>query len=109
MPHAVDVRWCEMSLSRYLISMSTNNNLNTKMRRCRAISKENKDFKQTVEDQAKMIESQKFVMNNLRNGIDYLKTSCKGQIRAGATKSRIMLAPEPHNPLLIAECCTKHL
>jgi hypothetical protein len=47
-------------------------------RRCRAISKENKDFKQTVEDQAKMIESQKFVMNNLRNGIDYLKTSCKG-------------------------------
>ena len=46
--------------------------------RCRAISKENKDFKQTVEDQAKMIESQKFVMNNLRNGIDYLKTSCKG-------------------------------
>jgi hypothetical protein len=48
------------------------------LHRCRAISKENKDFKQTVEDQAKMIESQKFVMNNLRNGIDYLKTSCKG-------------------------------
>ena len=45
--------------------------------RCRAIAKENKQFKETVETQERMIESQNFVMTNLRNGIDYLKTSCK--------------------------------
>ena len=45
--------------------------------RCRAISKENKQFKETVETQERMIESQNFVMTNLRNGIDYLKATCK--------------------------------
>ena len=46
-------------------------------RKCRAIAKENKQFKETVETQSRMIESQNFVMTNLRNGIDYLKASCK--------------------------------
>merc|ERR1719461_2216739 len=46
-------------------------------RKCRAISKENKQFKETVEAQERMIESQSFVMTNLRNGIDYLKATCK--------------------------------
>ena len=47
------------------------------MLRCRAIAKENKQFKETVETQERMIESQNFVMTNLRNGIDYLKATCK--------------------------------
>ena len=52
-------------------------------RKCRAISKENKQFKETVEAQERMIESQHFVMTNLRNGIDYLKATCKnaGEMR----------------------------
>ena len=45
--------------------------------RCRAISKENKQYKLTIQTQEKMLESQDFVMTNLRNGIDYLKASCK--------------------------------
>merc|ERR1712038_2057235 len=53
-------------------------------RRCRGYRKENKEFRTTMDAQAKMIESQKFVMNNLRNGIDYLKTTCSsGPIIAG--------------------------
>ena len=52
--------------------------------RCRAIAKENKQFKETVETQDRMIESQNFVMTNLRNGIDYLKQTCKN---AGETLS----------------------
>ena len=50
-------------------------------RKCRAIAKENKQFKETVETQSRMIESQNFVMTNLRNGIDYLKASCKDKSR----------------------------
>jgi len=46
-------------------------------RRCRAIGKENREFKTVVDSQQRMIESQKFVMTNLRNGIDYLKNTCK--------------------------------
>merc|ERR1719499_2119369 len=46
-------------------------------RRCRAIGKENKQFKEAVEAQQRMIESQTFVMTNLRNGIEYLKNTCK--------------------------------
>lgn len=46
-------------------------------RRCRAIGKENKEFKAVVDSQQRMIDSQKFVMTNLRNGIDYLKNTCK--------------------------------
>ena len=45
--------------------------------RCRAISKENKQYKLTIETQEKMLESQDFVMTNLRNGIDYLKQQCE--------------------------------
>jgi len=52
-------------------------------RRCRAISKENKDFKRSVEDQKSMIESQKAVMTNLRNGIEFLKTTCEGEVITG--------------------------
>ena len=47
--------------------------------RCRAISKENKQFKETVENQQRQIEAQSFVMTNLRNGIDYLKATCKNK------------------------------
>ena len=39
--------------------------------------KENKQFKEAVEAQQRMIESQTFVMTNLRNGIEYLKNTCK--------------------------------
>jgi len=46
-------------------------------RKCRAIAKENKQFKEAVDNQQRMIESQAFVMTNLRNGIDYLKATCK--------------------------------
>ena len=31
----------------------------------------------TIRTQEKQITAQKFVMNNLRNGIDYLKEHCK--------------------------------
>ena len=36
--------------------------------------------------QGRMIETQKFVMTNLRNGIDYLKATCKNK---GKTQSTI--------------------
>ena len=45
-------------------------------RKCRLTQKQNQHLEVTVNTQAKQIESQMFVMNNLRNGIEYLKEHC---------------------------------
>lgn len=39
-------------------------------------NRQNKDYKQSIRKQSKQIKAQEFVMNNLRNGIDYLKEHC---------------------------------
>ena len=85
--------WCRTSSSRrsgtwprrggskqllpFLLRLLFSHKFQRSIARCRAISKENKQFKETVETQERMIESQNFVMTNLRNGIDYLKATCK--------------------------------
>ncbi len=45
-------------------------------RNCRATKRRNRELESESETQAKQIEAQMFVMNNLRNGIDYLKEHC---------------------------------
>ncbi|XP_059095761.1 uncharacterized protein LOC131890438 [Tigriopus californicus] len=45
-------------------------------RQCRATKKDNKDMTNQMETQSKQIMHQLFVMNNLRNGIEYLKEHC---------------------------------
>ena len=45
-------------------------------RKCKRTNSQNKEFKQTIRKQSKQIKAQEFVMNNLRNGIDYLKEHC---------------------------------
>ena len=46
-------------------------------RKCRLTNKKNQEMSVTIRTQEKQITAQKFVMNNLRNGIDYLKEHCK--------------------------------
>ena len=46
-------------------------------RKCRLTNKKNQEMGVTIRTQEKQITAQKFVMNNLRNGIDYLKEHCK--------------------------------
>ncbi len=43
----------------------------------RSTKKENEDMEITIKKQDKQITAQRFVMNNLRNGIEYLKDHCK--------------------------------
>jgi hypothetical protein len=45
-------------------------------RKCRLTQKQNQNMDVKVRTQEKQITAQKFVMNNLRNGIDYLKEHC---------------------------------
>ena len=45
-------------------------------RKCRLTHKQNQEMEVRVKTQDKQIQSQMFVMNNLRNGIDYLKEHC---------------------------------
>ena len=45
-------------------------------RKCTLTRRQNKDYKQIIRKQSKQIKAQEFVMNNLRNGIDYLKEHC---------------------------------
>ena len=45
-------------------------------RKCRLTQKQNQQLEVTVSTQEKQIQAQMFVMNNLRNGIDYLKEHC---------------------------------
>lgn len=45
-------------------------------RKCKLTSKQNQDMEVKVKTQEKQIQAQMFVMNNLRNGIDYLKEHC---------------------------------
>ena len=46
-------------------------------RKCRLTNKQNNEMTVKVRTQEKQIQAQRFVMNNLRNGIDYLKEHCK--------------------------------
>eukprot|EP00096_Caligus_rogercresseyi_P006745 TRINITY_DN2353_c0_g1_i1.p1 TRINITY_DN2353_c0_g1~~TRINITY_DN2353_c0_g1_i1.p1 ORF type:complete len:788 (-),score=160.43 TRINITY_DN2353_c0_g1_i1:106-2409(-) len=50
--------------------------LATMRRKCKATRKENVAMKAALATQTKQIKAQTFVMNNLRNGIDYLKEHC---------------------------------
>ena len=43
----------------------------------RSTKKENEEMEGTIKKQEKQITAQRFVMNNLRNGIEYLKDHCK--------------------------------
>ena len=45
-------------------------------RKCRLTQKLNKEMDIKLKSQEKQIQTQTFVMNNLRNGIDYLKEHC---------------------------------
>ena len=45
-------------------------------RSCRSTKRENKEMETRLATQERQIEAQMFVMNNLRNGIDYLKEHC---------------------------------
>ena len=45
-------------------------------RACRATKRMNKEMESTIAVREKQIDAQRFVMNNLRNGIDYLKDQC---------------------------------
>jgi len=50
--------------------------LTTMKRKCKATKKRSKDLESQIKVKDKQIASQLFVMNNLRNGIDYLKEHC---------------------------------
>ena len=43
---------------------------------CRSTKRANKDMEERLRVFEKQVEAQHFVMNNLRNGIDYLKNQC---------------------------------
>ena len=45
-------------------------------RNCRSTKRRNREMETAMATQRKQIEAQMFVMNNLRNGIDYLKEHC---------------------------------
>lgn len=45
-------------------------------RKCRLTQKHNQEMEVKIKSQEKQIQTQLFVMNNLRNGIDYLKEHC---------------------------------
>ncbi len=45
-------------------------------RKCKLTKRTNQDLEIKVRTQSKQIQAQMFVMNNLRNGIDYLKEHC---------------------------------
>ena len=53
--------------------------LATMRRQCRATKKANKEMEQVLATQEKQIQAQMFVMNNLRNGIDFLKEQCSSK------------------------------
>ncbi len=49
-------------------------------RACRSTKRANREMEERIRVNEKQIAAQRFVMNNLRNGIDYLKDQCsKGQ------------------------------
>ena len=50
--------------------------LATLRRKCRSTKKYNKELETNIKAKDKQIEAQRFVMNNLRNGIEYLKEHC---------------------------------
>merc|ERR1712223_1642515 len=49
----------------------------TMKRNCRATKQKNQKLEMELRQQTKKIEAQRFVMTNLRNGIDYLKQQCE--------------------------------
>ncbi len=57
--------------------------LSSMRRNCRATKRQNQDLIERVATQEKQIEAQTFVMNNLRNGIEYLKEHCTKADRGG--------------------------
>lgn len=54
-------------------------------RKCRLTQKHNQEMEVKIKSQDKQIQAQMFVMNNLRNGIDYLKEHCSRDRTDGTT------------------------
>ena len=54
-------------------------------RKCKLTSKKNSEFDIKVKTQGKQIQAQRFVMNNLRHGIEYLKEHCSRDKSDGKT------------------------
>ena len=54
-------------------------------RKCRLTAKKNSEFDIKVKTQGKQIQAQRFVMNNLRHGIEYLKEHCSRDKSDGKT------------------------